>query len=51
MQAHVKAMAGGCLALGLRYAGTHDSTAAATLRSQLQYFLACKKIVPDAGEP
>lgn len=49
LQAHVKAMAGGCLAMGLRFAGTCHPAAAATLRQQLHYFLACKKIVPDAG--
>ena len=42
-------MAGGCLALGLRFAGSQSAAAADVIRGQLRYFLACKGFVPDAG--
>lgn len=47
-QAHVKGLVGACLAMGLRFAGTHHPEAAAAVKEQLLYFLACKKLVPDA---
>lgn len=47
-QAHVKGLAGACMAMGLRFAGTHHLGAAAAVKEQLLYFLACKKLVPDA---
>lgn len=51
--AHVNGVAGACLALGIRYAGTCNAAAAKLLRSYTLYFLECKKLVPDStqGEP
>mmetsp|Transcript_19803 Transcript_19803/g.78869 ORF Transcript_19803/g.78869 Transcript_19803/m.78869 type:complete len:1598 (+) Transcript_19803:94-4887(+) len=38
-QAHANAVAGGCLAIGMRYAGTASSLAAITLRHYLTHFI------------
>ena len=48
-QAHVFALAGGCLALGVRFAGSQDADLAAMLLGQLRYLLACKTLVPDGA--
>ena len=49
-QARVHAIAGACLSLGLRYAGTADETAANTLRHYCLQFLEWKKAALNAGE-
>ena len=49
-QAHVHALAGACMALGLRFAGTADASARDALRSMLFRFLALKAAAA-AGEP
>ena len=49
-QAHVHALAGACMALGLRFAGTADAAARDALRKMLSRFLALKAAAA-AGEP
>jgi len=49
-QAHVHALAGACMALGLRFAGTADASARDALRGMLSRFLALKAAAA-AGEP
>ena len=49
-QAHVHALAGACMALGLRFAGTADVAARDALRKMLSRFLALKAAAA-AGEP
>ena len=49
-QTHVHALAGACMALGLRFAGTADASARDALRSMLSRFLALKAAAA-AGEP
>ena len=49
-QARVHAIAGACLSMGLRYAGTADETAANTLRHYCLQFLEWKKMALSAGE-
>ena len=46
-QAHVHALAGACMSLGLRYAGTADATAAATLREMTLRFVRLKSRCKD----
>lgn len=48
VQAHCFCIAGACLALGIRYAGTQDKAAASSLRKFVLYFLQSKK---EASEP
>lgn len=48
-QAHIAILAGGCLVLGLRFAGSQDAGAAAVIQQQLRHFLRCKALVPDAA--
>ena len=51
---HALCLAGGCLAIGLRYAGTADASARQTLLSTLSYFRCLRAVFPDdegkAGE-
>jgi hypothetical protein len=49
-QALVHSIAGACLSLGLRFAGTADETAASTLRHYCLQFLEWKKAALKAGE-
>ena len=49
-QAHVHALAGACMALGLRFAGTADASARDALRGMLSRFLSLKAAAA-AGEP
>lgn len=49
LQAHIAILAGGCLALGLRFAGSQNAGAAAVIQQQLRHFLRCKALVPDAA--
>ena len=46
-QAHVHALAGACMSVGLRYAGTADATAAATLREMTLRFVRLKSQCKD----
>ena len=48
-QAHVHALAGACMSLGLRYAGTADATAAATLREMTLRFVRLKSRCKDGS--
>ncbi len=48
-QAHLGGLAGGCLALGIRFAGSQSAAAADAITEQLLYFLRCKALVPDAS--
>ena len=45
--AHCCALAGACLALGVRYAGSQNSAAEQLLREQLMSFLAIKSSLPE----
>ena len=49
LQAHLAILAGGCLAMGLRYAGSQSTAAASAIQQQLLHFLRCKALVPDAN--
>ncbi len=46
-QAHVNAVAGACLAIGIRYAGTSDAQAKATLLEHVTTYLSHKMRAPD----
>lgn len=46
-QAHINALAGACLALGIKYAGTADARACDMLHSYVLYFLCSKQAAPD----
>ncbi|KAK9796665.1 hypothetical protein WJX73_002436 [Symbiochloris irregularis] len=46
-QAHINALAGACLALGIKYAGTGDDRARALLHNYVLYFLSAKQRAPD----
>ena len=45
--AHVNAVAGACLAIGLRYAGSADTAAQALLAEQAAALLRAKEAAPD----
>lgn len=46
-QAHINALAGACLALGIKFAGTGDDRARALLHNYVLYFLSAKQRAPD----
>ena len=46
-QAHVHALTGACLAMGLRFAGTGDARAQVVLQSHAVSFLRAKSTAPD----
>ena len=46
-QAHVNAVAGACLAMGMRFAGTGDAQAKATLLDYVTTYLKHKMQAPD----
>lgn len=48
-QSHCYAIAGSCVALGIRYAGSQNRQAANTLRSFTTYFLEAKNLVSEPG--
>jgi len=48
-QAHCYALAGGCLAMGIRYAGTANLQAGEVLAGRCTYFLRHKTKAPDAS--
>ena len=52
-QAHINALAGACLALGIKYAGTAHPDARGLLHNYVLYFLSAKQGAPDpvSGEP
>ncbi|GAB4821235.1 hypothetical protein N2152v2_008281 [Parachlorella kessleri] len=49
VQAHCYALAGACLAVGIRHAGSCSAPAQALLRKQLLYFLEAKQGLPEPG--
>ncbi len=48
-QAHIHAVAGACLGMGIRYAGTGNAKAAGVLRAHTIAFLEAKRTAPDAS--
>jgi anaphase-promoting complex subunit 1 len=48
-QAHVNAVAGACLAMGIKYAGSANSGAQATLHEYAAYLLKAKNTAPDSS--
>ena len=52
-QAHINAVTGACLAMGIRYAGTGDRQARAVLTRHALAFMEAKMEAPDpfSGEP
>ena len=46
-QAHINALAGACLALGIKFAGTANPDARDLLHSYVLYFLSAKQAAPD----
>ena len=46
-QAHINAVSGACLALGIKYAGTASKAAADLLHSYVMYLLTSKQAAPD----
>ena len=46
-QAHINALAGACLALGIKYAGTCHAAARDLLHNYVLYFLSAKQGAPD----
>ncbi len=49
LQAHCQVVAGACLAVGIRYAGSCNAPAQALLRKYLLYFVNAKQGVPEPG--
>lgn len=49
LQAHTACVAGACLAVGIRFAGSANARAEALLRRHAQQFLAAKQRVPEPG--
>lgn len=52
-QAHINAVSGACLALGIKYAGSASEAAQKLLHAYVMYFLTGKQAAPDpvSGEP
>ncbi len=48
-QAHIHAVAGACLGMGIRFAGTGNAKAASVLRAHTIAFLEAKRTAPDAS--
>ncbi len=48
-QAHVNALTGACLALGIKYAGSSSPAARLTLTSMVRYMLEAKNAAPDSS--
>jgi anaphase-promoting complex subunit 1 len=48
---HCYGLAGSCVAVGLRFAGTCDSSAAQLLLGKLKYFMHLKHTAPEGGGP
>ncbi len=48
-QAHVNAIAGACLAMGIKFAGSANSGARTVLTEMLHYLLAAKNDAPDSA--
>jgi anaphase-promoting complex subunit 1 len=49
LQAHCYAIAGACMAMGMRFAGTGDQEAGSTLTTYLKYFVLSKQTAPEPG--
>lgn len=49
LQAHTACVAGACLAVGIRFAGSANARAEALLRRYAQHLLAAKQRVPEPG--
>lgn len=52
-QAHISAVAGACLSIGIKFAGSANAAAEKVLRHYVLYFLKAKQQAPDssAGKP
>ena len=48
-QAHIHAVAGACLGMAIRYAGTGNPEAGRVLRAHLMALLEAKRLAPDAS--
>ncbi|KAL3162204.1 hypothetical protein ABBQ32_009910 [Trebouxia sp. C0010 RCD-2024] len=48
-QAHISAVAGACLSIGIKYAGSADAAAEGVLRHYVLYFLKARLQAPDAS--
>ena len=48
-QAHVNAVAGACLAVGIKYAGSANAAACGLLTHYCGYFLRAKHAAPDSS--
>ena len=46
-QAHINSLAGACLALSIKYAGTANAAARDLLHNYVLYFLSAKQAAPD----
>ena len=49
-QAHIYAVSGACLAMGIRYAGTGSDSAREVLHSYVMYFFNAKLQAPDPSQ-
>ena len=48
-QAHISAVAGACLAIGIKFAGSASAAAEQVLRHYVLYFLKAKQQAPDSS--
>jgi anaphase-promoting complex subunit 1 len=48
-QAHINALAGACLAMGIKHAGSANPSAQATLHDFATYLLQAKNAAPDSS--
>ena len=48
-QAHISAVAGACLSIGIKFAGSADAAAEGVLRHYVLYFLKAKQQAPDSA--
>lgn len=48
-QAHINAVAGACLSVGIKFAGSADAAAEKVLRHYVLYFLKAKQHAPDSA--
>ena len=48
-QAHISAVAGSCLSIGIKFAGTADAAAEGVLRHYVLYFLKARQQAPDSA--
>ena len=48
-QAHISAVAGACLSIGIKFAGSADAAAEGVLRHYVLYFLKARQQAPDSA--